>query len=80
MRSRHKVHDADSSLNFHLRKAPSLDYQALHPGNNKQSVPLALAIFYSKTSAAMREYLKNEDIATPAFLELINMWWLLVNI
>ena len=27
----------------------------------------------------MREYLKDEDIVTPAFLELINMWWLLVN-
>ena len=26
----------------------------------------------------MREYLKDEDIVTPAFLELINMWWLLV--
>ena len=27
----------------------------------------------------MREYLKDEDIVTPAFLEPINMWWLLVN-
>ena len=78
-RRHHKVHDADHSLNFHLRKAPSLNYQALHPGNNKQSVPLALAIFDSKTSAEMREYLKDEDIVTPAFIELINIWWLLVN-
>ena len=49
-RSLHKVHDPDYSLNFHLRKAPSLNYQALHPGNYKQSVPLALAIFDSKTN------------------------------
>ena len=27
----------------------------------------------------MREYLKDADKVTPAFLELINMWWLLVN-
>ena len=78
-RSLHKVHDADHSLNFHLRKAPSLNYQALHPGNNKQSIHLALAIFNSKTSAAMRECLKDEDIVTPAFLELINMWLLFVD-
>ena len=77
--SLHKVHNADLSINFHLRKAPSLNYQSLHPGNSKQSVPLALAIFDNKTSAAMREYLKDADTVTPAFLELINMWWLLVN-
>ena len=47
-RSLHKVHDADHSLNFHLRKAPSLNYQALHRGNNKQSVPLDLAILIVK--------------------------------
>ena len=27
----------------------------------------------------MREYLKGEDIVTPAFIGLINIWWLLVN-
>ena len=27
----------------------------------------------------MREYLKDEDIVTPAFLELIDIWWLPVN-
>ena len=68
------AYDADYSLNFHLRKAPSLNYQALHPGMNKQSVPLDLAIFYSKTSAAMREYmsltqiLRSEKIITNQIL------------
>ena len=35
-----------------LRKASKLFYQALHPGNNKQNVPLALAFFHDSTAAA----------------------------
>ena len=67
-------------MNSHLRKAPALNYSVLHPGNNtKQSVPPALAIFDSKTTTAVRQYLKESDLETPAFLELVNTWWLIVN-
>ena len=72
--SLHKVHDFDLSLNCHLRKAPALNYSVLHPGNNKQSVPLALAIFDSKTTTAMRQYLQESDYVTPAFLALTENW------
>jgi hypothetical protein len=41
----HRVHDKDQSHGAHLRKARKLSYQALHPGNKKQNVKLALAIF-----------------------------------
>ena len=77
--SLHKVNDYDPSLGCHLRKAPALNYSVLHPGNNKQSVSVALAIFDSKTTTALRQYLKGDDSVTPAFLELVNAWWLIVN-
>ena len=41
----HRVHEQDLAIECHLRKAPKISYQALHPGNNKWSVPLALSIF-----------------------------------
>ena len=36
------IYDKDKELKRNLRKAPKLSYQALHPGANKQNVPLAL--------------------------------------
>ena len=45
----HRIHEEDRKLDANLRKAPKLGYKALHPGNNKQSVPLALAIFDETT-------------------------------
>ena len=50
----HRVYDRDQLLNANLRQAYQLNYRALHPGNNKQSVPLALAVFDETTSAAIR--------------------------
>ena len=41
-------------LKGNLRKALKLCYQALHPGNNKQNVPLALALFHDTTIAAAK--------------------------
>ena len=41
----HKVYDIDSKLAAHLREANKLTYRSLHPGNDKPSVNLALAIF-----------------------------------
>ena len=40
----HDVHEMDEKLQSNLRKAPKLSARTLHPGNNKQSVPLVLAI------------------------------------
>ena len=50
----------------------------MHPGNNKQSVPLALAIFDLTTISAIRQYFP-EDKTTFSFLNLIYNWWLVVN-
>ena len=61
-----------------MRKAPKLSYRALHPGNNKQSVPLALAIFHESTIAGVRSYFpERKDMAN--FLDLILTWWTIVN-
>lgn len=43
------VFDEDSMLKGNLRKAPKLTYKALHPGNNKQNVNLALAFFHDSS-------------------------------
>ena len=40
----HDVYDEDKKLQANLRKAYKLTYKVLHPGDNKQSVPLALAV------------------------------------
>ena len=39
-----------------LKKAHKLTYSSLHPGNNKQNVKLALAIFDEATIAAVKSY------------------------
>ena len=55
-----------------------MGYKVLHPGNNKQSVPLALAIFEETTITAIRSYLPEEQ-TTADFLQLFHFWWLIVN-
>ena len=74
----HDVYDKDLQLNAYLRKAPKLSYKSLHPGDNKQSVPLALNIFDRSTAVALTEYF---PIATDAseFVKLINIWWTVSN-
>ena len=52
----HDVYEKDLKLQGNLKKAPKLSARALHPGNNKQSVPLALSIFHETTSAAIKSY------------------------
>ena len=61
---------------FNQNPIPTI--HVLHPGNKKQSVPLALAIFEETTACAFRLYLP-EDNTTPGFLDLIHTWWLIVN-
>ena len=68
--SLHKTFNVDMELDLHLRKAPALTYSALHPGNNKQSVRLALAIFDIKKTTAMRQYIDDIDPITPLSLNL----------
>ena len=68
------VHERDSKLKAHLRKAPKLSFKAIHPQDKKQNVNLALAIFDDKTIAAVKSYLpERTDIIN--FLKVINMWW-----
>ena len=50
----------------------------MHPGNNKQSVDLALAIFHPTTVVAVKSYFPaREDMA--GFIQLISTWWTIVN-
>ena len=55
-----------------MRKAPKLSYQALHPGNNKQNVPLALALFHDTTRAAVKSYYPNREVVS-GFLNVIHI-------
>ena len=69
----HKVHDKDADLSAHLRAAPKLTSKVLHPGNCKQSVPVALAVFHETTAAAIEYYFEDKDDAS-GFLKLFNSW------
>ena len=46
----------DALLESHLKKAPIINSKVFHPGNCQQNVPVALAIFDEKTSAAIEQY------------------------
>ena len=51
----HRVHEKDLAIKCPVKKAPKISYQVLHPGNNKQSVPLTLAIFELSTISAISQ-------------------------
>ena len=74
----HRIYDRDSKLKGNLRKAPKLTYRALHPGNKKQNVPFALAIFDETTVAAAKDYFPERNDMS-SFLSIINTWWLIAN-
>ena len=74
----HDIFDQDEQLQANLRKAKELTYTALHPGDNRQSVPLALAIFDANTSTALKSYFPEHENAAK-FFELINLWWTMSN-
>ena len=74
----HNVHEQDGKLPGNLRKAHKLTSKTLHPGNNKQSVPLALNIFDETTSAAILSYFPSE-VPAAQFLKLLNNWWTMSN-
>ena len=74
----YNIYDLDKELKGHLRKAPKLSYQALHPGNNKRNFPLALSIIHETSIAASKSYLPNRaDVAN--FLTIFNTWWTISN-
>ena len=74
----HDVYEKDEKLQSNLRKAPKIFAKVIHPGNNKQSVPLALAIFHETTSAAITSYFPERSCASN-FLKLIYAWWVVSN-
>ena len=61
-----------------MRKVPKLTTKVLHPGNYKQNVPNALAIFDEITIAAVKSYFP-EKASAAAFLRLFSKWWVLSN-
>ena len=72
------IYEKDKGLSANLNKAPKLFYQTLHPGDNNQSVPLALAIVHETTIPAARSYfLTRSDLS--GFLNSINILWTLSN-
>ena len=74
----HQIFEHDVKLQSNLKKAHKLSYQVLHPGNKKQSVHFALAIFHETTTAAFESYFPEREDASK-FLKMINSWWLLCN-
>ena len=74
----HQVYEKDKECQANLRAAPKLTAEVLHPGNCKQSVSKALAIFESSTIAAIRMYFP-ECKGAADFLQLINTWWTISN-
>ena len=73
-----KLYDKDRISDATLRKAPKLTFKALHPGDNKQNVNLAIAVFHETTIAACKSYFpERTDIAN--FLKLIWSWWTIAN-
>ena len=61
-----------------LRAAPKLTAKVLHPGNRKQNVPVALAIFDPSTIAAIKHYFPDNG-ESAEFLDLMNIWWTISN-
>ena len=74
----HDIYDQDQTLQGNLRKANKINYKALHPGDNKQSVPLSLVVFDATTSAAINSYYPERKDAA-GFLKLVNIWWTISN-
>ena len=73
----YNIYDKDKELKENLRKAPKLSYQALHPGNNKQNVLLALAIFHDTIAAGKSYYPNREEVSR--FLNVIHTWWIICS-
>ena len=73
----HNVFEKDSLLEANLRKAPKITRKVLHPGNCKQNVPVAVAVFHESTSAVLTSYFPEKKMAE--FLKLFNKWWIICS-
>ena len=74
----HRVHEKDLENGASLRAALKLSTTVLHPGNCKQNVPVALAIFDPSTIAAILKYFPEAQDSAD-FLSLISTWWTVSN-
>ena len=59
-RMSYDVYEMDEKLQGNLRKAPKLTYKATHPGNYKQDLSVASAIFDETTTDAIKSFYKNK--------------------
>jgi hypothetical protein len=75
----HQVYEKDKKLQGNLRAAPELSAKVLHPGNCKQAVPPALAIFHRSTSTAIKKYFPAKAHDAAGFLNLFDVWWTISN-
>ena len=57
-------------------KAPKKSQNVLHPGDKKQSVPLALAIFDEMTFTAIQYYFPERSSAAE-FVYRFCKWWII---
>ena len=67
----HDTYEKDCTLQANLHKALRLNSKVLLSGNNKQSVPLALAIIHETTTAAIESFFPEKN----NFLRLLNIWF-----
>ena len=74
----HDLYEEDTKRKPFLRMAPKKTASALHLGNNKQEVALALAIFHKTTIAAFKIYKPARKDAV-GFLTLSSSWWAMIN-
>ena len=74
-RNFHDLYEEYTKRKAFLRMAPK---SALHPGNNKQKVALALAIFHETTIAPFKIYKPARKDAIE-FLTLLSSWWAMIN-
>ena len=75
----HEVYEKDQKLEANLRAAPELSAKVLHPGNFKQNVPVALAIFSRSTATGIRHYFPDKADDAASFLHLVDVWWTISN-
>ena len=74
----YSIYNKDKELKNNLKKTPKSSYLALHPGNNKQNLRLALPFLHETTITAARSYFANQrDVAS--FFEIFNTWWTISN-
>ena len=73
-----KTCDFDTNLQSQLKTFLKLSHRALHGGNNKQNVSLALSIFDQTTVTASSCYLPDPH-DTSGFLEIFQTCWTIAN-